>query len=398
MSPPDRLLERRELAADVYMPAAFRTIGLVLGLIALYFIAGPGRISPFIQPLLGSFFMPAAAGAVAWYLRSLVPVFFEGRMVLALRDAFTVLAVVLFVAITASSFSGISAFALPLLLAGGAFILYLLGSAYSDPGRIIARALLLGAVGLCPLLIAGFSGPTGAVALGWMTLVGFWVAAALSLAGLLADHSNKYLAYAGKVSGSGGMIILVASAIFLLLAYARFLRPGFAVAWGGSLVIAEWLALLIVLALAGYRIWSFSRAISEDRQFGDLRMLVQTISYDKKGLETAAAAVDDFVERGRKEGLIVYLTRVMLDNSVPPKAIEGILAGIVGCRDDPEPPLMLRWTKGDIARRNRERRLAAVNEAVFAGAALAKPESAISAGFTAEEAAPLEVENVPIIT
>ena len=60
------------------------------------------------------------------------------------------------------------------------------------------------------------------------------------------------------------------------------------------------------------------------------------------------------------------------------KAIEGLIAGIVGCRDDPEPPLMLRWTKGDIVRRNRERRLAAVTDAVAAAAALVKPGQAIA--------------------
>ena len=179
MSPPDRLLETRELAADVYMPAASRTIRLVIELIALYFIAGPGRILPFIQPLLAPFFMPAVAVAVVWYFRSLVPVVFEGRMVGALRNALTALAVVLFVAITASGFAGNSILAVPVLLAGGAFVVYLLGAAYSDTGRVLARALMLGAIGLCPLLLAGVSGPSGAVALGWMALAGFGVAAVL---------------------------------------------------------------------------------------------------------------------------------------------------------------------------------------------------------------------------
>ena len=193
-------------------------------------------------------------------------------------------------------------------------------------------------------------------------------------------------------------MLLAGSAVFLLLAYDHFLRPGLEDTWGSSLVIAEWLALVIVLALAGYLIWGFTKKISEDRQFGDLRMLVQTISYDRKQIETASAAVSDFVERGRKEGLIVYLTRVMLDNGVPPKAIEDIIAGIVGCRDDPEPPLVLRWTRGDIARHNKDRRLAVVTEAVTAGAALVKPGPAIASPGISEEAAAMKDENVPIVT
>jgi hypothetical protein len=398
VSPRERVLEKRELAADVYMPVAFRTIRLILVLVTWYFIAGPGRILPFVQPLLAPFFMPVAAGIVVWYFRSLVPVVFVGRMVETLRNAFLVLAIVLFTGITASSFDYINAFALPVLLAGGAFILYLLGSAYSDTGRVLTRALLLGVVGLCPLLLSSASGSPGAVALGWMALIGFGAAAALSLGGLLKEHDNKYVAYAGKATGRGGRMLLVGSAIFLVLAYDHFLRPGLESWLGADLVVAEWLILLMVLGLAGFLIWASARKISEDRQFGDLKTLVQQISYDRKQLETASSAVNGFVEQGRKEALIVYLTRVMLDNGAPPKAIEGIIAGIVGCRDDPEPALMLRWTKGDIVRRNRERRLAAVNDAVAAGAALAKPGHVVASATPAAESTPPEDENVLTIT
>ena len=209
--------------------------------------------------------------------------------------------------------------------------------------------------------------------LGEIICGGFTLAAVLGLAGLLADHTSKYVSYAGAYLGKLSTIALICIVFIAVLAYGQFLRPGLAASQGNNLMIVEWLALLTVLAVAGYRIWSFAKKISENRQFGDLQTLVQKISYDRKHLETASSAVNGFVEKGRKEELIVYLTRVMLDNDVSSKAIEGLIAGIVGCRDDPEPPLMLRWTKGDIVRRNRERRLAAVNDAVAAAAALVKP-------------------------
>jgi hypothetical protein len=88
----------------------------------------------------------------------------------------------------------------------------------------------------------------------------------------------------------------------------------------------------------------------------------------------------------------------MLDNEVPPKAIEGLIAGIVGCCDDREPPLMLRWTKGDIVRRNRDRRLATVIGAMAAAAALVKPGQVPPSVIPAKETAPREEENIPIIT
>lgn len=398
MSPAGKLLDRREMATDVYMPVAIRTLTLIIFLAVLYIIAGPGRLFPDFRPLLAPFFVPVAASAIAWYLGTLVPILFEGRMVAAVQDAFVAMAIVLFIALTFSSFSDFSAYSLPTLLTGGALVVYLLGGAYSDDARLIARSVLIECIGLSILVISSTSASADTSMLGLMFFVVLTMAAVLSFAGLLAMHTSVCVSFAGKYLGNLGHIALISIALFSLLAYCAYVRPGLATSLGSKLVIVEWLALLVVLAVAGYRIWSFAKNISADRQFGDLQTLVQKISYDRKHLETASSAVNGFVEQGRKEELIVYLTRVMLDNDAPPKAIEGLIAGIVGCLDDPEPPLLWRWTKGDIVRRNRERRLAAVNDAVSAAAALVKPGRATAVPVPAEEAAPPEDENVLIIT
>jgi hypothetical protein len=392
----DRLIEKREIAAEVYMPVAFRTILLIAVLVALYFLAGSGRLFPEIQQLMAPFFMPIVAALVAWYLGTLFPIVFEGRMVSALQDAFVALAIVLFVALTLSSFSDLSGFAVPALLAGGAFIVYLVGSAYSDWARLAARSVLIEGIGLSILALTSASASADASLLGLIFFAGFTVAAVLSLGGLLADHTGKYASFAGRYLGNTGNIALISIALFVLLAYGGYLRPGMATLLGDKLMIVEWLALLAVLGIAGYKIWSFTKQVSHERQYGDLQTLVQKISYDRKHIETATSAVNGFVEQGRKEELIVYITRVMLDNGAPPKAIEGIIGGIVRCHDDPEPPIMLRWTKGDIVRRNRDRRLAAVTDAVSAGAALLKPENAAASPGPAAKAAQPADENVPV--
>lgn len=398
MSPAEKLLDRREMATDVYMPVAIRTLMLIIALAILYIIAGPGRLFSDFQQLLAPFFVPVAAGVIAWYLGTLVPILFEGRMVAAVQDAFVALAIVLFIALTFSAFSDFGAYSLPTLLTGGTLVLYLLGAAYSDDARLVARALLLGGIGISFLVFTGSSASSDISILGKIICGGFTLAAVLSLAGLLSGHTSKYVSHAGVYLGKLSTIALVCIVFISLLVYGQFLRPGLAASLGSNLMIVEWLALLTALAAAGYRIWSFAKNISADRQFGDLQTLVQKISYDRKHLETASSAVNGFVEQGRKEGLIVYLTRVMLDNGAPPKAIEGLIAGIVGCRDDPEPPLMLRWTKGDIVRRNRERRLAAVTDAVTAASGLVKPGPTIAGAAPAKEAAPREEENLLIIT
>jgi hypothetical protein len=393
----ERPLENRELAADVYMPVAFRTITLIIVLVLLYILAGSGRLFPELQALLAPFFLPIAAGAVVWYLGTLFPITFEGRMVSSLHDAFVALAIVLFIALTLSSFSDLSVFTVPVLLAGGAFIVYLVGSAYADWARLAARSVLIQGIGLSILALTGGSASADTSLMGMIFFAGFTVAAVLSLGGLLADHTGRYVAITGRYLGNMGNIALISIALFLLLAYGIYLRPGLATLLGDKLMIVEWLVLLAVLAIAGYKIWSFTKQVSHERQYGDLQTLVQKISYDRKHIETATSAVNGFVEQGRKEGLIVYITRVLLDNDVSPEAIEGIIGGIVRCHDDPEPPIMLRWTKGDIARRNRDRRLAAVTGAVSGGAALVKPENVVASPGPAAEATRPTDENVPVI-
>ena len=58
-------------------------------------------------------------------------------------------------------------------------------------------------------------------------------------------------------------IALICIVFIAVLAYGQFLRPGLAASQGNNLMIVEWLALLTVLAVAGYRIWSFAKKISE---------------------------------------------------------------------------------------------------------------------------------------
>ena len=78
MSPADRLLDRREMAADVYMPVAIRTLTLIIVLAVLYIIAGPGGLFPDFRQLLAPFFVPVAASAIVWYLGTLVPIIIRG--------------------------------------------------------------------------------------------------------------------------------------------------------------------------------------------------------------------------------------------------------------------------------------------------------------------------------
>lgn len=248
MSPADRLLHRRELAADVYMPVAIRTLTLIIVLAVLYIIAGPGRLFPDFQQLLAPFFVPVAASVIARYPGTLVPIIFEGRMVAAVHDAFVAMAIVLFIALTFSSFSDISAYSLPTLLTGVVLVVYLLGAAYSDDARLVARAILLEGIGLSILVFTSTSASADISLLGEIICGGFTLTAVLGLAGLLADHTSRFVSHAGAYLGKLSTIALICITFIAVLAYGQFLRPGLAASLGSNLMVVEWLVLLTVLA------------------------------------------------------------------------------------------------------------------------------------------------------
>jgi hypothetical protein len=232
MSPVEKLLDRRELAADVYVPVAIRTLTLIIVLAILYMIAGPGRLFPDFQQLLAPFFVPVAASAIAWYLGTLVPIIFAGRLIPAVQDAFVAMAIILFIALTFSSFSDFGAYTLPTLLTGGAIVVYLIGAAGSDDARLVARAILLEGIGISIMLFTSTSASADISLLGEIICGGFTLAAVLGLAGLLADHTSKYVSRAGAYLGKLSTIALVCIAFIAVLVYGQFLRSGLAASLG----------------------------------------------------------------------------------------------------------------------------------------------------------------------
>ena len=94
------------------------------------------------------------------------------------------------------------------------------------------------------------------------------------------------------------------------------------------------------------RVRSALRA-NEGEEFGDGHKVTGVLRYEKGDLEMAAAKVGEFVETGRKDGLITLATMALTRNGVPAEAIENVISVIVSYTDDPTPPAAFRWAVGD---------------------------------------------------
>lgn len=379
MSPEDELLARKEKLNDTLIGIAGRTVAFVVALVVVALLIGSINGLPVVYTGLSFLFLPLVVGILVLYVSSVLSLVMGGRMARPISAALNLLAGFVFLAFLAASSNlpaGLNLLALPLLAVGAGAALVALGKAYSDSAKTVTRALLIAAVGYLAMVIpAAFWLPDSQI-VGPMLFIGFILASLTSLLGLLGGHSNEYLAAAGKMFGTWGWPAFICLLCLVLLTYDHYVKPVLVSAIAGGVVILEWSVLIAAFAYIGLIIVRTVKWNSQGRAHGDLHTLVQKISYDRKSLEAATTAVEGFVENGKKEGLIVYLSVVLIENKVSPGSIERIISGIVGYEDEREPTLALKWAVGNTAGKNRKRRLSVLYEAILAASHAAGYDSA----------------------
>lgn len=349
----------------IYTTAYVVFIGIVTLLI------GPISLAPGLLGGLSFLYLPSAAALILLYLSTVVRFLLTGRIAGPLANAIAIIALTVFVTIatlTQTISPGLGILALPLLLTGATFAGVTLATPISGLARILLTAIFAVAAGWLALAAPASIGLPDGAAVGWILFAGFLVAAVTTLPAVFEGHSNEYLAFVGDYFGRREVPWVLGAACVTFLAYCQYLRPALVSAAPLGMSAVEWGVLALILIQVGVRALGFVRSISQARKPGELRTLVQSIAYDRGSLEAAHAAVDSFVAGGKKEGLIVYVSGAMLENRVPPRDIEAVLAEIVEYADEPVPALAIAWAAGDVAGKNRRRRLAVAGSLIAAAA------------------------------
>ncbi|WP_424357301.1 hypothetical protein [Methanocella sp. MCL-LM] len=335
--------------------------------ILLTITIGPLSVVPGLSGWLSFLYLPGIVAILLLFISSAAGLVLAGRMAGPISRSLLILAMTCFVAtatFTQGALPGLSSLALPLFFTGAAFALTVVAASVSDQAKTLFLTILTIAAGILTLVTPAAMGLPDGVPVGWMLFAGFIVAALALLLRLLQGHSSEYLAVIGDYFSRPEIPWVIGALCTLLLGYNQYLRPILVAAMPLGISALEWGVVLIVLISAGFRTLGFVRSVSQARKPGDLQSLVQRIAYDRSSIESAHAAVERFVEGGKKEGLIIYVTTVMLENKTPPEVIEGVLAELVGYSDKPEPAVAFKWATGDVAEKNRAGRLALAGKLV----------------------------------
>jgi hypothetical protein len=321
-------------------------------------------------------FIPGMCAAVLLYAASVTGVMVRGKFAVPLCRSLQVLAITLFCALLISApelRAEARGIGLPILLLGAVWAVHFISKAYSDLTGVTTRALLIALAGNLYYSLLSASGVLFLPQLASVVLIGFAAAAASAFIGVLGRHSNPRVSFVGKAFSGLWNPGLIGAAVAIVMTYLAFVRPSLLTLGPIAVTVIEWAAMCMAIFWLFRKIKSALRAdeaLIEGKEFGDGHKVTGVLSYEKGELEKAAAKVGEFVETGRKDGLITLTTMALTRNGVPPEAVESVISIIINYTEDPVPPVALRWAVGDRESAGRMRRAKAA-EAMLAAAVAA---------------------------
>ena len=221
-------------------------------------------------------------------------------------------------------------------------------------GQIVMR--------LISLLIGGSGAtmpPEMIEAVGQFINLGVSVAAVFTLFAVFRTSKNSYLSALGNIAGN--YLFSVSLSLIAALYYGFFLgsmsslAPGLAnlspyVEWTGICVFA---ALIFTVMRRGMQ----GSIIVHERLGQWKKHLQQVTTYKGDRFVGFTKIVDDFVEGGNREKLLVKLALFLEENHVADDEISGLLADLINYEDMKKPDISRRGRAEKIESENMERRL-----------------------------------------
>jgi|GEM_PF-1106566 len=216
------------------------------------------------------------------------------------------------------------------------------------------------AIRLLALLIgdSGASLPELADALNEMLNLGFTVAAVVCLLSVLKASRNALLSVVGGIASHYLLIVSASLGGSLYFNYFRgrltTISPGIA----NLSPYIEWTAICIVAALVFTRTRKgMQTSMTAKAQLGDWMRHVQDVStYKGDRFVGFIEMIDDFIEGGRRDRLLVRLTMFLQDTGMGDEEASQLLSELINYEDERRPIFSIRGRIAAIEEGNEERR------------------------------------------
>jgi hypothetical protein len=291
---------------------------------------------------LAFIFNAIAITAVLLFVAASLKLLLRGSGVTLLHRALVTSSIVVFLVILLISSplaerDGVIGLCMLLLVIGALVIALPLVSRPRARFALLLRAFLIGLGGLATSMALHIVSPGAGGRAGDVILAASVFAALVSLLALWDTDRRRWLRTLAALMSSDVNVVLLAASLGLLASYFLVIRPEIGTTIPEALSFVEWAMLVVLLLTLALAVFGYLRSASREIELGEWKKLVQTVRYEKGELRSASGAVRDFVEKDRKEGLIVLITSVLQSSRVPPKRVEEIV-GMVLRHGGEEPP------------------------------------------------------------
>ena len=301
---------------------------------------------------------PAMIGTVACiYLSCLVQVILAEPLSTAFAKGLRMLSIAVLISLVLMFLPGApfgSMIFCTMLLATGAtaFLAYCL-AAYSEHLWLMGRGIAIAMLALTLSDIAYISSSLGF--LNNILLLTGMAVAGVSFIGILDDHSNDIVRRFGIFFRKCSNMISLTVLLFVVLLYMLWLRDALVRATPEWATLAEWSIIAVIISIVVFRFWRFFKKEGQDRTLGDWKKLIQVISVNRGDGAEAYSAVEDFIERGEKEALLVLIVGSMHDEGASPIDTAKAISDLARYSEN-EPVRSFSWAIGDATATRRRTR------------------------------------------
>jgi hypothetical protein len=352
-------------AASSLKKQAIKDIGYRTVALAIFIVIAVGFLRSTIL------FIPCLAAVLCLYVASVAKIVMAGRIAGPLYATFRAFAATVFFTAffmapelpPAANGLGPAVFLLGLV-----WSVHFTSKAYAEITRVATRSLLIAAIGYLYYSLFSASGVSLLPQLGLVVLTGFVATAAFTFIGIVKGHSNVRVAAAGKAFTGLWSPLTAGTVVAVITTYLVFVRSSLMFLGPLWITVAEVAAMCVAIVLLFQEI---RHLLPRDEMpaFGDGHTVAGKLCYEKGELEKAAATVGEFVTTGKKDGLATLTMAALIKNDVSLETVQKVVSVVIDYRDEPEPPVLLKWALGDLDEARRRKRMTAVNEMMAAAAA-----------------------------
>jgi hypothetical protein len=220
-------------------------------------------------------------------------------------------------------------------------------------GQIAVRALelFLGSDG------ASLPGDTAGTLCSLLGL-GFTVSAGVSLLGVLKTSNNGYLKVVGDISSNYLLIVPISLAGALYFNYFQGKLASISPGLANLSPYIEWTAICVIAALIFTRTRKgIQHSMMAEAKMGEWIKHVQEVgTYKDHRFVDLTGMVNEFIEQGHRDRLLVRLTIFLHENKFRDDEISTILNELINYEDEKKPVFSLRGRNSTIDVENEEKR------------------------------------------